>query len=503
MISQQNQPSIAFDETNLVRNICKQSFFEFVKEFWNEVATEPYIGNWHIKYLCDAAQEEMELIFKRVPKRYDYIIINVPPVTLKSTLFSIFLHDWMWTRAPQFNFIGLSYEEGLMINHALKARDVIKSDKYQACFPEVSIRGDMDAKGTYGNISGGIRYSEGIKGNITGKHGDVVVIDDPLNPKAARSQAETLNAHHAIFEALPNRKRMVSITPTFIVMQRLSQDDPTGAILEMAKEKKLRVKHICLSAEYREWINPPELKKYYEEQEGLLFPARLNRSSLEEFKASGEYFYAGQYDQSPVPSGGGMFKTDKFRMGIDPYDINNPKKWTKQVRYWDKAGTEKGGCFTVGVRMGRDIDGRFWVIHVERFQKEAFGRESRIKQLAQIDGPNVVVGVEQEPGSGGKDSAFATIKNLAGFRVVKDLPTGDKTTRADAYATQVNGENVYLAREGIVKNLLGTWQRVYVEELMFYWFGRYKDQVDSSSGAFKLLTQSTLKLSLGKSKRRK
>jgi len=54
-----------------------------------------------------------------------------------------------------------------------------------------------------------------------------------------------------------------------------------------------------------------------------------------------------------------------------------------------------------------------------------------IKQVAVGDGSDVIIYIEQEPGSGGKESADNTIRNLAGFKCIADRPTGDKIKRAD------------------------------------------------------------------------
>jgi predicted phage terminase large subunit-like protein len=498
--------NIALDEDDLVRSITRQSLFEFTKEFWWEVAPgQPYIGNWHIKYLCDSIQQEVERIIAGLPKEFDYILVNQPPVTLKSTIHNMMLQGWLWARAPYMNFISCSYGEKASMPLAQKARDLVKSERYQRIFPDVRIRGDMDSKGVFGNTAGGIRFSDSIKGGITSKHGHVVMIDDPLDPEEAMSAVSTETAKRIMLQTLANRKKDEDVTPTFVIMQRLSEDDPSGVLLQMAREGSIRLKHICLPAEESDRINPPELRKYYERQGGLLFPARLSRRALDVFKAGGEYFYAGQYMQWPVPPEGGMFKVGhltKERDDVCP-DPTNPRLWVKQVRYWDKAGTNKGGCFTVGVRMGKDTKGRYWVIHVERFQKEAAGREKRIREVAELDGEHVIVGVEQEPGSGGKESANNTVGNLAGFRVIKDNPTGDKTARADTYATQLNCGNVYLAEEGIIQGLDGTkWHRVYIEELMLFPKGKYKDQVDSSSGAFKCLLGNVFQVGFYKGKQK-
>jgi predicted phage terminase large subunit-like protein len=91
----------------------------------------------------------------------------------------------------------------------------------------------------------------------------------------------------------------------------------------------------------------------------------------------------------------------------------------------------------------------------------------------------VEVWVEQEPGSGGKESAEGTIRNLAGFRVYAEHPTGDKVHRADPYSVQVN--------VGAFQILTAMWNRDFIEEHRFFPFSTYKDQVDASSGAFNKL----------------
>jgi len=153
----------------------------------------------------------------------------------------------------------------------------------------------------------------------------------------------------------------------------------------------------------------------------------------------------------------------------------------KSVRYWDKAGTAGAGCFTAGVKVGRDGDGRFWILDVVRGQWGAPERERMIRQTAQADGVPVPVWIEQEPGSGGKESAESTVRNLAGFVCYADRVTGAKETRAEPFAAQVASGNVWLAR--------GAWNRAFIDECAMFPVGKFKDQVDAASGAFVKLTQ--------------
>ena len=110
-------------------------------------------------------------------------------------------------------------------------------------------------------------------------------------------------------------------------------------------------------------------------------------------------------------------------------------------------------------------------------------REQRLKQLVELDAKlcrNYCVGVEQEPGSGGKESVETTIRNLAGYSVYADKVTGSKEVRAEPFAAQVQAGNVWL--------VAGTWIPDFLDEAETWPASKYLDQVDACSGAFNRLT---------------
>jgi predicted phage terminase large subunit-like protein len=264
-----------------------------------------------------------------------------------------------------------------------------------------------------------------------------------------------------------------SITPLILIMQRLHQNDPTGHVLE--KKELIPIRHIRLPARLNDSVRPRSLRKHY--VKGLFDPQRLPDEILVQTLADmGEYAFAGQYGQHPIPMGGGMFRVDQIEI------CRTAPTMFRLIRYWDKAGSAGKGAWTVGVKMGLDKDRVIWILDVVRGQWEAALRERIIKQtVTSDDKKKIIVGIEQEPGSGGKESAQSTVKNLFGFRIMVDRPTGDKALRADPFATQVNGGNV--------KILAAPWNSVYLAELQFFPFSKWKDQVDASSGAFSLLTK--------------
>jgi predicted phage terminase large subunit-like protein len=163
---------------------------------------------------------------------------------------------------------------------------------------------------------------------------------------------------------------------------------------------------------------------------------------------------------------------------VDAAPVNMPS-----VRYWDKAGTDGGGAYTAGVLMTRHTSGVCYVVDVVRGQWSAGEREKVIKQTAEADGKSVAVWVEQEPGSGGKESAQNTILNLMGWNVHAEPVTGDKVTRARPFSAQAEAGNVRIVRDSPSRR----WNAAFLDELGVFPVGKYKDQVDAASGAFNKL----------------
>lgn len=154
---------------------------------------------------------------------------------------------------------------------------------------------------------------------------------------------------------------------------------------------------------------------------------------------------------------------------------------TNYVRYWDKAATADDGDWTVGVLMG-ERGGNFFVIDVIRGQYSTAQRENLIRQVAITDNQRyqrLTTWVEQEGGSGGKDSAVMTVQNLAGYTVRTERVARDKVSRAEPMSAQ--------AEVGNVKVVVGEWNEAWLTEMHAFPTGANDDQVDASSGAFNRL----------------
>jgi predicted phage terminase large subunit-like protein len=484
-----------------MRALTKGSLYYFIQYFWDTYSQDPFVGNWHIEYLCKELEEIARRVAAGEKKKYD-LIINISPGSTKTATVSIFFPVWCWVNWYWMKFITSSHGDKLSLESAEFSRDVIKSDKFQILFPDIAIKQDKDVKSNfrvvrkeYVNVgraprihSGGGRVSTSVDARITGFHAHIIIPDDIIDPRRAISEVGLTNAQEHL-KALATRKTSKEVSATIMIMQRLAQEDPTGWWLEQDPEG---VKQICIPGEirnYKKYLKPPELEKYYIDD--LMDPKRMSWESLASLKKIlGQYGFAGQVGQNPTPPGGGMFKMDNVQV-IDR--LNSDINIVRTVRYWDKAATEGGtGARSAGVKLSLLKNGKI-VIHDSRKGRWATEeRERNIKATTEADALECsatgtgtgkarpyTVGIEQEPGSGGKESAEATIKNLRGFHVVSDRPTGDKAFRADPFSVAVNIGDVIAIR--------GEWWNDFKQEFELFPLGAYKDQVDAGSAAYNML----------------
>lgn len=462
-----------------------------------EYTSEPFINNWHIeKVFCPELEKIAIEVSQGVPSTYD-LIINVPPGTTKTATVSIFFPIWCWLNWPWMRFITASYSAALSLESAEYSRDLIRSERFKRLFPEFDIKQDKDAKSNFKIIKEGpvgiwrpygSRYSTSVGGTLTGFHGHIKIVDDPLDPQRAMSDVEIPKANNWMTNTLSTRSVDKRTSRTILIQQRLHEKDPTGDAL--AKRADM-VRHICLPGEIRSKdekgrnkLTPPELAQYY--QDDLLDPVRMPWDVMKKMeRVLGQYGYAGQVLQSPTPPAGGMFKVAKIQYLDSSHDYLKPHMVRSKIRYWDKAGTErekpkKGQAATAGVLMYLvDTGGfglRFLIMDVKRGWWASEEREGIIRKTAEADGRDVLVFHEQEPGSGGKESAEQTTRRLVGFAAGADRPTGDKIYRADPFSVSVNNGDVLLLR--------AEWNEEYVEELRHFPFSSTRDQVDASSGAY-------------------
>lgn len=456
------------DIIELQRAVAKQSLSEFIKMGWHVLEpAEPYIHGWHV----DALSEHLQATSTgEIPR----LVINVPPGTMKSSATSVFFPAWLWGPAgkPHSRFIGAAHEQTLATRDSRRTRLLVESRWFQERWP-TEITSDQNEKTFFENTHRGFRQSTAVA-SMTGKRGHVVVWDDPINPENANSKAERDTAIRIFTETLPSRMVNPEKSVIIIVMQRLHKDDVSGYILA----NELGYEHLCLPMEYepaRQCRTSIGFKDPRTVEGELLFPQRFPKSVVErDKKVMGSYATAGQFQQRPAPRGGGMFKRADFEI------ISALPVGCRWVRGWDLAASkDAASAYTAGVLMGVTPQGEFVIADVVRGQLTPSQVEATIKNTASQDASayaGVRGSVPQDPGAGGKAWARAIIKAAAGFAYRSSTESGDKETRAQPFAAQVEINNVKL--------LNGAWNKAFLDEIEMFPNATIKDQVDAASRAF-------------------
>jgi len=454
-------------ELQLRRDVLTDSYFEFFKwSFTILFPNEKYEDTFHIKYLCDLYQSEVERIIRREEKTKD-IIVNIPPRTSKSLITSVCLLAWMWIKDPTLPMISISFDEDLVLLNAQYCKDIINSVEYQELFGHIfQIRRDTDSKSFFMNSKGGFRLSKTTGSNITGHKGVVIVIDDPQNPKTAESILKRKETIDYYTKSLYNRLTPIDIGLRILIMQRLHQGDLTGNLLETAPEDYY---HICLPAILQEVdqkdsqgnliksmvrVLPEKLKEGYIDR--LLDPKRLSLKTLTSFKkVLGTRGYSGQYQQTPSDEEGGILKAAWFDI-VRPEFITRDPQQSPIHFFLDTAYTDNNeDNDPTAILVGFEKEGYLYILDVievyltfpdlVKFIPEYCGRFQYSTQLSKI---------YIEPKASGKSIA-QQLRSTTKLNIIElPPPVDDKVTRANSISPICEGRRVKLVEGSYIQNFL-------------------------------------------------
>lgn len=464
--------------------MCRRSFFYFVQQFWETIIAEEPVWNWHIEYLCDELQEIVERIAlkdrggvdedgnpkkERASKLHD-LIINIPPGSSKSTIVSQMLPAWAWTIDPTIRTIGSSHSKTVSIDQAEKCRMIIQSPKYERLFPNLKILHTTEAKSHFKNNHNGERYATSVGESRIGIHAHLIIVDDPLNPKEATSEADRLTANKHITQTLSTRKVDKRVTVTILIMQRLHENDPTGHLLA---KKKSNLKHICLPAEDSKDVKPAELRERY--VDGLLDPVRLDRESLKEAKEDlGSYGYAGQFKQQPADDAGGIIKRAWFGKCKLEQLVMKSMELNEQLVYhfWvDGAYTEDLENDPTGLMCACKLGNMAYILDASKAYKEFPDLIPHIKAYVNRIGYEPSSKVYVEPKATGK-SIVQQMKRSTDLNIIEDeSPTDSKVVRAHAAAPNIEAGRVVLVE--------GDWNDAFLDEVTTFPRAAHDEHVDN------------------------
>ncbi len=461
---------------------AQESLRSFVREAWH--VTEPataYMHNWHIDAICDHLQAVSEGHIK-------LLLINMPPRCMKSLCVSVFWPMWEWTTSPHVRWMFSSYALSLAIRDSLKCRRLIESDWYQQNWGHVfKLMKDQNLKSRFENDKRGYRLAVSVGSAATGEGGDRIVCDDPHNVVDAESDVIRQGTLDWWDTTMSSRLNNPATGAKVIVMQRVHQSDLSGHVIE-----KGGYTHLRLPAEYE-----PQLRCFTgfgdgdprSEEGELLWKDRLTKDVLDGLKrALGALGYAGQFQQRPVPAGGGQFRKEWFR-----YFTNNGEYYTLEADTGLK-NIFTVNCYnliTVDVAISQKQTADYTVICVWAVTPEhELLLIDRIR--ARLNNPEQQKQIKLLYHRYNPDSIdieniayqLAIIQQLLeqGLPVREYRPVKDKVSRASTAAVFYEASRVYHPKNA-------SWLPEWEDELLLFPLAAHDDQVDNASMACDVMTK--------------
>ncbi len=434
----------------------RESLMAFVAlMFWRRRGYAWSLARHHLK-ICEA----LERVFRGEVRR---LVINCPPRYSKTELAVVNFIAWALGRVPDAEFIHASYSATLAASNSAAVRALVQHEGYRSIFPSIALQDE--ARSHWTTTAGGVMYAAGAGGTITGfgagkgrdGFGGAIIIDDPHKPDEARSEVIRKGVIDWFQNTLESRKNDPARTPIILIMQRLHESDLAGWLLVGGNGEPWE--HVCLEA-----IQPDGT---------ALWPEKHDLKELRRMEQASPYVFAGQYQQRPAPAEGGLFRPDRIQV-IEALPAL-PIKW---VRGWDLASTTDGD-WTCGGKIGHLPDGRFVIADMVRVREGPDDRDAVIYATATRDGMGTTIDIPQDPGQAGKTQVSYLTRMLAGLNVQSSPETGDKVTRAEPFAAQVNVGNVLMLR--------GAWNDALLDEMRMFPNGTFDDQVDCLSRGFAAL----------------
>jgi predicted phage terminase large subunit-like protein len=454
------------DLKRIASAILATDFYSFVQESFPIVSGGARLmPNWHL----EAIAYELSQVMKGSTKR---LIITVPPRSLKSICASVCFPAFVLGHDPTARLICVSYAESLARKHANDCRALMRSALFQGIF-RTRISPAKDTETEVMTTARGSRLATSVGGTLTGRGGQFIIIDDPLKPQDAHSEAARESLKQWYANTLLSRLDHKDDGSIIVVMQRLHPDDLVGHLLEQGGWRHLNLPAI---AEEETIIELDATRRHHRRIGDLLHSARESQAALDELKASmGSMEFAAQYQQAPVPIGGNLIKWSWFKF-YDQRPVIQPGD--RIIVSWDTAMSsgqlaDYSACVVLLVRKET-----VYVVDVVR------------ARLEYPDLKRVVLQMHERWRNAGTWSYDLLIeKKGSGLSLIQDLrrhnihpvavePEGDKVLRMVAQTSPIEAGAVHLPANA-------TWMEEFKKEILSFPKSRHDDQIDALSQALK------------------
>jgi predicted phage terminase large subunit-like protein len=450
------------DAHAVLDELARRDFVSFL------IRAFPYINggadlepNWHL----DAIACQLARVREGESKR---LLVTLPPRNLKSFTISVAWVAWCLGHSPSLNFVCVSYSSELAGKHARDCRAIVQSEWYRRLFPRTVIAASRSAAHDFETRGGGGRLATSVGGTLTGRGGDIIIIDDPIKPDEAMSETTRNGVNEWFHSTLASRLNDKKRGAIIVVMQRLHQYDLPGLLLERGGWDELSLPAIATEDMS---VSLTRGRRHERRQGDALHPLREPCEELMRIKASvGSTIFAAQYQQQPVPAEGNLIKEQWLRTYPTPLDRS---AGGQIVQSWDTASKD-------GLLNDWSVCITAWVRRREIFILDVWRRRVIFPELkkgailnAREHGAKAMLIEDQASGM----QLIQSLRNeqpLGVPRPIARKPEADKRTRLAGVSAMIEAGQLLLPHDA-------PWLAEFKQELLAFPSSRYDDQVDALS----------------------
>ena len=449
------------DPHAVLQTLLRNDFRAFLRKAFPSIRGGAALAwNWHL----DAIAYQLSRIEYG---RNRHLLVTMPPRNLKSITISVAWVAWMLGRDPRHNFVCVSYSNDLSAKLARDCLTLMQTSWYRELFPATVLSSRRTATSDFETTTGGGRLATSITGTLTGRGGDIVVIDDPIKPDEAHSEVSRNNANEWFRSTLSSRLDDKGAGALIVVMQRLHQFDLAGMLIESGGWHQLSLPAIAIENESVPLCGG---RRHERRADEVLHPEREPREVLEIQRAMmGSVNFDAQYQQQPVPADGNIIKAEWLKSY--PPNFDRSQHPGHVVQSWDTASKD-GALNDYSVCITSVVwKGTVWILDVFRARLKFPDLKRHAVQLARSYGATTIL--IEDAASGTQLIQSLRAEKPAGVVLpVARRPDGDKISRMAGVSGQVAAGQLLLPTDA-------SWLAGFKAEILGFPNVRYDDQADA------------------------
>ena len=215
---------------------CKADFLKFVKFTMPKIDDPNNIDESTFK---DARHHRaIALALEKVAKgKIKRLIVTLPPRHGKSEMISRRFIPWLMGKDPYKSIIFATYNEDFAQDFGSDCRSIMDTPQFKQVFPGFTFRQGGASKSRVQTDNGGMAVFVGRGGSITGRGGDVLVVDDPIKD-SVEAMSPTLRENlWNWFTQVFMTRLMTEKSKVVIVTTRWHEDDLVGRLTDPSNPK--------------------------------------------------------------------------------------------------------------------------------------------------------------------------------------------------------------------------------------------------------------------------